>query len=91
VGAPPTRVRFLAGTTRVSHLWIFLRFVSCRSWIFVWRHNGTTTCLSSTRSVRLRWSPEGCEMCIGCNVFKSPGRTWSTWDRPGRLITINRD
>jgi hypothetical protein len=25
------------------------------------------------------------------NVFRSSSRTWSTWDRPGRLIMINRD
>jgi hypothetical protein len=23
---------------------------------------------------------------VNGNVFKSSGRTWSTWDRPGRLI-----
>jgi hypothetical protein len=27
---------------------------------------------------------------VNGNVFKSSGRTWSTWDRPGRLIAINR-
>jgi glucan phosphorylase len=30
-------------------------------------------------------------LALNTNVFKSSGRIWSTWDRPGRLITINRD
>ena len=37
-----------------------------------------------------------CMVVVACcpihaNVFTSFGRTWSTWHRPGRLITINRD